>query len=204
MSPSPSVHQSISQPVPQSPRPSTAKRTPLFAIICLAIVFSSLSASACWFTELSFKRNYIAAINNQIAFYSDATWNSGVVPCPDNLTISLPATIYIVLAPGIGDPPITQALLQYKKLPSGSWTTIKNLTNLNWSINSTSPLKLFGKNILDPQDVSPGDTILVRLYVTDGITENAPLANDTTEDGTNLWQDQWVVALTINSNRRPQ
>jgi hypothetical protein len=173
-------------------------------LLSLLLIIFAVNASACWFTEYQFSRNYIAAINSKIAFYSDATWNNGAVPCPDNLSISLPATIWIVLAPRLDSPDITQAVLQYKILPSGSWTTIKTITNFSWIIDYPIPVPLFGKNILDPDDVSPGDTILIRLYFTDGITENASLTDDTTEDGSNAWQDQWVVSLTINNNRRPQ
>lgn len=163
-----------------------------------------LSAAACWFSEENFNLAYIAAVNDYTTFSPGTIWNGGAINTPDGGTVSLPATMWVVLSPRLGGGPITTTILQYKKLPAGEWVTIKTLSDLSWTVNFTAQIRLFGPNVLDPPDVVANDEILVRIYFTDGLFENAPLENDTDENGTNGWADQWVVRLVISPNRRPQ
>lgn len=174
-------------------------------LLCSALLLLSPLFMACWFTSENYQKCYIAQINTADVFYESAAFDAGGVAHPEAGEISFPATVWVKLQPREGQTEPTQFTLQFKKLPSGSWTTIKTISNPAWTVNFSRPVALFGKGILNNlSGVTAGDDILVRVYVTDGLYENADLANDTTEDGTNGWQDQWVVKLTVSSNERPQ
>ncbi len=160
---------------------------------------------ACWFTAENFNKCYIAQINNADCFYEDAVFDSGGVAHPEAGTISFPATVWIKLQPRDSGPAVTQMKLQFRKSTDSTWTDIKTISNVAWAVNFEKPVALFGRNCLNNlPGVSGGDEILVRIYVTDGLYENADIGVDTTEDGANGWQDQWVVKLTVSNNTRPQ
>jgi len=175
-------------------------------ILALIVLTAGLSASACWFTELNFARHYIAKVNTAITFYSDSVWTGGNIACPPAGIQDMPAQIWIKLQPRSesGAPEITEALLQYKKLPSGAWTTFKTLRQLNWTVDFSKPVQLFGPNIFDPPGAAANDKYLVRLYFTDGIYENADLGANAPEGGDTTWRNQWVTKITISGKRRPQ
>lgn len=125
-------------------------------------------------------------------------------------TQDLPCQVWVKIAPrtaetGFDAPaPISTAMLQYKKLPSGTWTTFKTLTTINWTMDFNKPVQLFGPNIFDPPTATTGDEYLVRLYFTDGIYENADLGVNAPEGGDTAWRNQWVTKITISGKRRPQ
>ena len=134
-------------------------------------------------------------------------WNSGdPISCPPAGIQDLPCQVWIKLQPRSeeGAPAITEALLQYKKLPSGAWTTFKTLRQLNWTMDFSKPVQLFGPNIFDPPGAQSGNEYLVRLYFTDGIYENADLGTNAPEGGDTTWRNQWVTKITISGKRRPQ
>lgn len=173
------------------------------AVLLLAV---GLSASACWFTELNFSRHYIAKVNTAITFYSDSIWTGNPIACPPAGIQDMPAQIWVKLQPRSeeGAPAITEALLQYKKLPSGSWVTFKHLHQLNWSMDFSKPVQLFGPNIFDPPGAQAGNEYLVRLWFSDGVFENADLDVNAPEGGNTVWRNQWVTKITISGKRRPQ
>lgn len=175
-------------------------------ILALTILAVGLSVNACWFTELNFARHYIARVNTAITFYSDAAWTGDPITCPPAGVQDLPCQVWIKLQPRseVGAPAITEALLQYKKLPSGTWTTFKTLRQLNWSMDFSKPVQLFGPNIFDPPGAVVNDEYLVRLYFTDGVFENADLDVNAPEGGDTTWRNQWVTKITISGKRRPQ
>ena len=125
-------------------------------------------------------------------------------------TQDLPCQVWVKIAPretetGYDAPaPISTALLQYKKLPDGTWTTFKTLTTINWTMDFTKPVQLFGPNIFDPAGAVENDEYLIRLYFTDGIYENADLGVNAPEGGDTTWRNQWVTKITISGKRRPQ
>ncbi len=125
-------------------------------------------------------------------------------------TQDLPCQVWVKITPrtaetGYDAPaPISTAMLQYKKLPSGTWTTFKTLTTINWTMDFNKPVQLFGPNIFDPPSAVANDQYLVRLYFTDGIYENADLGTNAPEGGNTVWRNQWVTKITISGKRRPQ
>ena len=174
------------------------------------VLVAGVTASACWFTTVNYDKCYIARINTAITFYSDATWTGSSIPCPPAGTQDLPCQVWVKIAPRDVESPydapaaIHEALLQYKKLPSGSWTTFKDLHAVAWTMDFSKPVELFGPNIFDPPGAVANDEYLVRLYFTDGIYENAALATNAPEGGDATWRNQWVTKITISGKRRPQ
>ena len=69
-------------------------------------------------------------------------------------------------------------------------TTLKNL---NWDIDYSKPVQLFGPNIFDPPGAVEDDEYLVRLWFSDGLYENADIGTDAPEGGNATWQNQWVT-----------
>jgi hypothetical protein len=167
---------------------------------------AGMSASACWFTELNFNRHYIAKVNTTVTFPADAVWTGDPISCPPAGIQDMPAQIWIKLQPRSeeGAPAITEALLQYKKLPSGTWTTFKTLRQLNWTMDFSKPVQLFGPNVFDPPGAAAGNEYLVRLWFSDGVFENADLDVNAPEGGNTVWRNQWVTKITISGKRRPQ
>lgn len=175
-------------------------------LLATLVLVAGLSASACWFTELNFNRHYIAMVNTTVTFPANPAWTGENITCPPAGTQELPCQIWIKLQPRTEEnaPAIKEALLQYKKLPSGTWTTFKTLRQLNWTMDFSKPVQLFGPNIFDPPGAQSGNEYLVRLYFTDGIYENADLGTNAPEGGDTTWRNQWVTKITISGKRRPQ
>lgn len=175
--------------------------------LMIAVAVAGVSASACWFTASNYARCYIALINTAATFYTNPVpdWTGSNIPCPPAGTQSLPCQVWIKLQPRSeeGAAAITTAVLQYKKLPSGVWTTFKTLTALTWTVDFSKPMELFGPNIFDPPGAAAGNEYLIRLYFTDGIYENADLGVDAPEGGDTVWRNQWVTKIIIGAHRRP-
>ena len=167
------------------------------------VLMATTVASACWFTELNFDRHYIARVNTKVTFPADATWTGNPITCPAAGKQNLPAQIWVKLQPRseAGAPKITEAILQYKKLPSGTWITFRTLKNLNWDIDYSKPVQLFGPNIFDPPGAVEDDEYLVRLWFSDGLYENADIGTDAPEGGNAVWKNQWVTKIIIGKRR---
>jgi hypothetical protein len=128
----------------------------------------------------------------------------------DGVSVSLPLSVRVNTEEGSYGFPIQQVKLQWRKSTESTWTDITP------AYSDTSENFLFGWNefhfgrrdnpTLDSTDgISSGDIILVRIYVantTNGY-QNADLSVDTTEEGTNGWEDPWVTSYVIQANVRP-
>jgi len=67
-------------------------------------------------------------------------------------------------------PEIVTCVLQYRVLPKGNWITVKEYLTPSGTIPFTAPpFAYFGKNNIWPKDIKPGDVIMIRLYITDGM-----------------------------------
>ena len=167
------------------------------------ILTCCVAVSACWFTELNFNKHYIARINNQVTFYSDSTWTGNNIACPPAGKQDIPAQVWVKLQPRgeVGSPVISEALLQYKKLPSGTWITFKYLHALNWTIDFSKAVQLFGPNIFNPPGAVENDQYLIRLWFSDGLYENADLDVNSPEGGDTTWRNQWVTKVIIGKRR---
>ena len=163
------------------------------------ILMAGITASACWFTSENFDKAYIAKVNTKITFTSTGT--PGSVTCPPAGVQDLPAQIWVKLESRTTGPDVTEAVLQYRKLPSGTWITFKHLKTLNWTLDFSQPVQLFGPNIFDPPSARKGDSYLVRLWFTDGIYENADLDEMAPEGGNTIWRNQWVTKITVGKRR---
>lgn len=128
------------------------------------------------------------------------------VDAPDGGTVSLPITFRVALRP-ISPATITTCKIQYKKVSDGLWYDLTpTYTSAKTVIDFLATQTAFGHDTATTSEYAKGAAMRFRLYATDGITENAdPSAGtDTTEDGTNGWEDEWVLGLTAHaSNEKP-
>ena len=186
-------------------------------------VMVSVAASACWFTTNNFENNYIAGVNSYQAHYVPNSANGNVenAQYKNGLKVSLPLTVYVKVSPRqgdqageiAGDKPITKAVLQYKVLPNGKWITVRTIENVSWELDWEKPVALFGKNCINPEGLSSGTEIVIRLYLTDGTYETGDMNTDITstiENNTNYsngryeggWTAPYVFKVIYNGTRR--
>jgi len=165
------------------------------------LIMGAIIASACWFTSTDWRVVYFTKVNE-----TDITPTFGTYPtvtAPEAGIQNLPATIYMKITPSVTNgTAIQEALLQWKYSTGTKWKTVCHLKDFAWVIDYTKPIPLFGKYCFNPAGVKSGDVLLVRLQVTDATTVNAQLDVDTTAEGTNGWQDQWVFSMTVGTVRR--
>lgn len=179
--------------------------TTLLIGLLLAAAPAQLAAWYSWAGEYDLV--HIAAVNQ-----ADTSPTDDDV-APDGVSVKLPATIYVrVKESDLYSVAVTDVKLQYKD-PAGdnTWrdfgpTYSDPARSYLFADNQTA----FGREALhaDLTDVSPGDTLLVRLYIAHdtggGVSnQNASLTADTTAEGTNGWRDQWVVEIQTQTNQRP-
>lgn len=150
----------------------------IFVFFCATFL---LAASACWFTQENFNRDYIAGVNNYFVHYEE-TENIGSAIYHNGTLVSFPLTVWVKVGPRKNSHgqlmPIVKAVLQYKILPDGSWVTVKTVYNTT-PIDRALPAAIFGKNNIDLR-VQPGTEILIRVYLTDGVFETGDLNTDIT------------------------
>jgi len=169
----------------------------LLTIILLGLAITS---QACWFTSADWQAVWIDRINNT-SVAPTGSW--GAITAPEAGTINIPATVYIKVTPSTTNAiSIDEVRLQWKYSTSTTWTTINVIKDVTWTINYSKPLAFFGKYNLNPAGARSGDTILIRLQVVDALSVNAQIDVDTTAEGTNGWEDQWVTSMTIGQVRR--
>lgn len=168
----------------------------ILASICTLLTLTSF---ACWFTESNFNTNYIASINNSAKHYlpSDNINNATYFNGSKVSNVALPLTVQIKISERNGDQindstknPIIKAILQYKIVrfdmngnikSQTQFKTVKTLDNPKWNMSFSEPVNLFGKtgiiNIND-NEISKGDGIIIRLYLSDGIYQSGDLNSD--------------------------
>lgn len=184
----------------------------LFAIVFLAA--ASFVSFGCWFTEENFNNSYIASVNG-ISHYTEGTSLASAIYL-NGFSVALPLTVYVKVTPhqyNTISTPIVKAVLQYKKLPDGRWTTVKTIENVSWAMNFTLPVALFGRNAIDVRNLAAGTELLIRVYFSTGLYENGDLESDITstiadevsgEDG--IYEGGWsapnVVRVVFNGKRR--
>lgn len=158
-----------------------------FKATILSFAIATTVAWSCWFTSSNFNATYIAGVNNFFAHYTEAisidnaTYHNGQ-------TVAMPITVFVKVSPRFGDEDgevagakeITRAVLQYKILPSGSWVTVKDIDNPDWSMNFDHPVALFGRNTINLSNIPSGTEMLIRLYLSDGTYETGDLNTDIT------------------------
>jgi len=163
---------------------------------------ATIYASACWFTATDWQVVYFTSVN-ETDITPDFSAGYPTVTVPEAGTQNIPATICVKMVPSVTNgTPIQQALLQWKYSSGTKWKTVNNLESFTWVIDFTKPIPIFGSYNFNPAGVQSGDVILVRLQVTDATTVNAQIDVDTTAEGTNGWQDQWVFSMTVGTVRR--
>lgn len=199
-------------------------------LLSIIAATATIITSACWFTESNFSATYIASVNGSAIHYSpvdsinQATYTNGQ-------TVDLPLTVQVKVSDRFGDQegesgtrPIVKAILQYKIVrqngQSTNFITVKTLDNPSWKMNFSNPVNLFGKEgIIDisANSISAGDTIIVRVWLSDGVFQTGDInANITKEQipdtqssslgniniGTDGWQAPHVFRVVFSGKRR--
>lgn len=172
-------------------------------LLTAVLLAATFMANACWFTELNYNKHYIARINTKVVFPENAVWTGNPIAAIPAGKQNIPAQIWIKLQPRgeVGAPAISEALLQYKKLPSGEWITFKTLNQLNWAIDFNKAVELFGPNVFDPPGAVENDEYLIRLWFYDGLYENADIGLDAPAEGNTFWRSQWINKIIIGKRR---
>ena len=168
-------------------------------ILIILAMLVGISAFACWFTDTTWNSVYIASVN-ETSTVPSGTWPA--ITAPECGIINFPATVTMKIIPSpTNQIKIDEVLLQYK-IQGQQWQTINIIENVTWIIDYETPIALFGRFNLMPAGILPGDVVLIRLQVVDAVSMNAQIDVDTTDQGTNGWQDQWVVSMTVGTIRR--
>ncbi len=182
----------------------------------------AIAAHACWFTADNFNGNYIAGVNNYVEHYSPAS-NIDYAVYYNGGAVDMPLTVYVKVGKRFADQEgetsgsksIKKAVLQYKILPNGKWTTVKTLENLSWEMDFQYPVALFGKNNINLKGLPAGTELLIRLYLSDGTYETGDLETDITSTVPSVathasggeyeggWTAPFVMRVKVSGNQRP-
>lgn len=169
-------------------------------ILTIALLALTIAASACWFTAADWQVVWIDSVNNTSITPVFGTFPT--VTAAECGTINIPATVRVKITPSVTNAtPILETRLQWKHSASTTWKTICELKDLDWALDYSTPIAIFGTYNFNPPGVKTGDVVLIRLQVEDATTVNAQIDVDTTAEGTNGWQDQWVTSMTIGIRR---
>ncbi len=168
------------------------KRLTIFALLC------ALPASAWfdWSDEWSYV--YIATVN-----YVDVSPDARDSAPEVTSAVPLPLSVTVKVSESdLWEIDVTEARLQYRK-DDGSWVDVGPVyDDAAVALAFEEDQYVFGQGTVssDLADVDPGDTVLLRLYIANDALgyENAALADDTGADGTNGWEDQWVVSVATD------
>ena len=166
---------------------------------CFAFALFAAASVFAWFDDGQYADHvYIAYCN-----YVDVSPTVSLT-APEAGTVALPLTIRVYTESSI------IGTLQTVKLQwstgDGNWTDMDPVRTrvAPDSVDYAETQTAFGHYTLDTDTLSQDTSYLIRLYVSDGVFENANLAADTGENGTNGWMDSWVISLTTHaSNLRP-
>ncbi len=175
------------------------------SIIIILLMVLSVSAFGWFHPEDDHYKGYIAGAEPDQHLEPDGASH------PAGGMVSLPLTIRVFTEKIEYDLQVVKLQWRLDKDPGvENWTTITPTyedTTRNFEFNWDE--YWFGRapdGTISSDDVTPGDTVLVRLYManTSVGSQNASLDVDTTADGTNGWQDHWVVAFdTREDDERP-
>lgn len=147
--------------------------------------------------------NYYDRLN--ISFVNDKnTGPTAENTAPEAGTTSLPFTVRCSVSPVPGATIMTVGL-QYRHSGDAVWHELApSYIGPAWTIDFRATQTAFGDNQITATECPPGDTVLIRVWATDGLTENASVLVDTAADGTNGWRDEWVVSITAHAtNTKP-
>jgi len=191
------------------------------------------STFACWFTELNYNTNYIAGFNNYVSHYVTASTKSSAT-YTNNMSVDLPLTVWIKVSSRSADQQgesnleseIKTAKLQYRvkiKNQDGTfqawsaWTTVKTIENVKWKLSFANPVALFGRNNINPKNLTTGSVIMVRLWLSDGIyttgqlSDNGPdslpntcsSSNPSSLTYTGGWTAPFITTVIYSGKKRP-
>ena len=161
-------------------------------VLLAAVAAFTTTAFGCWYKFYNYE-DYIYAVNNrQIHTESVVVTdkvnkkitytvkNNKVVDFPISVSVKLVSNDAVVLNDNEGGtvtitnskPEIISCALQYRVLPNGNWVTVQKYETETGTIPSSYPSNFYlGRNNIYPK-CKPGDVIMIRVYVTDGIWQS--------------------------------
>lgn len=157
-------------------------------LLSLLLAFASMQAVPCWYSKTSYA-DHIYSINGQVVHSETKIGDVTEYTHNNNIVVDLPLTVTVKLVSDqeieIGDHgtsiagEISRSSLQYRVLPNGNWVTVCNYNSPLGTISKDSePKAYFGTNNIWPKDLKPGDVIMIRVYVTDGMWQSGYLESD--------------------------
>ena len=160
-----------------------------------------------------YNKEVIGMIEVYIAGVNDVDYNNPPIDLStdeDNVSVSLPLSVRVNVEEGSGEFDVEEVKLQWRHDSEGTWTDITPAySDVSKSFIFTWDEYHFGRStnatLTSDDGITAGDTILIRLYIanpTEGY-QNANLGVDTTDEGTNGWEDPWVKSFVIQDNIRP-
>jgi len=175
-----------------------------FLTTTLAVLILFMAGWYDWSNE--YDRCYIAGVND-IETNREPT---DIDTHADNVNVSLPLNVRVHIEEGSYGYDVEEVKLQWRHDTESSWTDITPAYSdtakdfiFNWDEYH------FGRRdnatLTSDDGISAGDTILIRLYIANSTNgyQNADTGVDTTDEGTNGWEDPWVKSYDIQSNTRP-
>lgn len=167
------------------------------AVLLAAVMAYGTTAFGCWYKFYNYE-DYIYSINNREVHAESikitdknnkvVTYrvkNNMVVDFPLSVAVKLVSQDKVILDDSNGNPTDTgiekdevlSCALQYRVLPNGNWVTVQKYETPTGTIpNSYPPNFYFGRNNIFPK-CKPGDVIMIRVYVTDGVWQSGDPAS---------------------------
>lgn len=163
----------------------------IFMVIALIGVVANLALGCIVAVPPDYSESTPAVTQNNIqGVVSSGTTQIAVYEIPsvkitdEIITISLPATLSVKIGEFSDSESVNNIRLEYQN-KEGEWVVVREL-NVEYSLKTDVPVPHFGLNTLDPVGFSSGDSLQVRVYLTDGVYETYLEFN-----------------FVVDSNRRP-
>lgn len=194
--------------------------------ILTAVLCSTGLAVACWFTQTTFNATYIHSVNDRVVHYTEAS-TLAEATYHNGMSADLPITVQVKVQDRTVSGQtlsINAAILQYRIVrlngTSTDFITVRTLENVKWDFNYDYPVNLFGsRGVIDIPDssISKGDSIIIRVWLTDGIYTNGNILDTITvaetpdiqtqsniSCGSGGWIAPHVVRVVYSGKRRPR
>ena len=159
------------------------KNTIIKSIFAILFSMTALTSHACWYKYWQFN-DYIVGINNYENHTMSEVQQDDTIKytIKNNQKVDLPLSIAIKLDHNMknGSDIDTSmfCVLQYRVLPNGEWQTVAERTFApNAIAPDTEPTFYLGRNNINPVGLKDGDVIMVRLYISRGMTESGDMEN---------------------------
>lgn len=156
------------------------------AVLLAAVIAYGTTAFGCWYKFYNYE-DYIYSVNNREVHTESVQMtnkNNKVITytVKNNMVVDFPISVAVKLVSNdkvvldgediVSKPEVISCALQYRVLPNGNWVTVQKYETPTGTIPSTYPPNFYlGRNNIFPK-CNPGDVVMIRVYVTDGIWQS--------------------------------